>query len=537
MNRRLIISAFTLVLLGGLFTRCEKKLNLSPLGTLDEQTFYQTENDFKSAVLVAYSALLNYTYEQNDEGGWFRGTLMPDDDVTSANNTVDNVELFNWLPTEGPWGRLWETTYKGIQRSNVILEKLPAAASMNDSLKKSFEGEARFLRAYYNFFLAIHFGTAPLIQKSPRSLEETRAPNSKPGELWDAVISDLKVAKANLPAKRDDANLGRATSGAASALLGKALLFRAQWENKPELYAQAAAEFQGLIGKYSLMKNYQDNFSTATENNAESIFEVQMGLGGGNPWLPPDFNFGSGGGVASAGNGRLIYFGTACGLNQDCAPGSNAAGYGRVQMTSSIQREFEPGDPRRAASIFIDGDPYMTGLNADGSKNKLPIWIYSKLWSATGSSPAKYVIGDKSDFRPNLSVNNDRVLRYADVLLMLAECKILGAAKDLPGAAALINQVRRRADPIAKTLPDVTVNTETELFKALMHERRVEFVLESHRYNDLVRWHRAAKIDIKKDVDFGRAASNTNWSTKNLLKPIPQRERDLTPGLIQNPGY
>ncbi len=537
MKKRLIISTLTLVLLGGLFTQCEKKLDLAPLGTLDEQTFYQTENDFKSAVLVAYSALLNYTYDQDDAGGWFRGNLMPDDDATAPNNNVDNVDIFNWLPTEGPWGSLWETTYKGVQRSNVILEKLPEAASMNDSLKKSFEGEARFLRAYYNFFLAIQFGTAPLIQKTPRALEETRAPNSKPGELWDAVISDLKIAKTNLPAKRDDANLGRATSGAASALLGKALLYRAQWENKSDLYAQAAAEFQGLAGKYSLMKNYQDNFSTTTENNTESIFEVQMGLGGGNPWLPPDFNFGSGGGVASAGNGRLIYFGAACGPNQDCAPGSNAKGYGRIQMTGSIQREFEKGDPRRAASIFIDGDPYMTADNADGSKNKQPEWIYSKLWSATGSSPAKYVLGDQSDYRPNLSVNNDRVLRYADVLLMLAECKILGADKDLPGATALINQVRRRADATAKILPDVPVGTEAVMFKALMHERRVEFVLECHRYDDLVRWHRAGKINIKTDIDFGRAKSNENWAPKHLLKPIPQRERDLTPALAQNAGY
>ncbi|MEO6288218.1 MAG: RagB/SusD family nutrient uptake outer membrane protein [Dyadobacter sp.] len=537
MKKGIISLTLTLLLIGGLFTRCEQKLDLSPLGTLDEQTFYQTENDFKGAVLVAYSALLNYTYDQDDAGGWFRSNLMPDDDATAPNNGVDNVDIFNWLPNGGPWSILWETSYKGVQRSNVILEKLPDATSLNDSLKKSFEGEARFLRAYYNFVLVTQFGTAPLIEKTPRTLEETRAPNSKPGELWDAVLSDLKIAKTNLPPKRDDANLGRATSGAASALLGKALLYRAQWENKPELYAQAAAEFEGLAGKYSLVSNYQDNFSTATENNAESIFEVQMGLGGGNPWLAPDFNFGSGGGVASAGNGRLIYFGTACGPNQDCAPGSNQFGYGRIQMTSTIQREFEKGDPRRAASIFIDGDPYMTAANVDGSKNNLPQWIYSKLWSATGSSPAKYVLGDQSDFRPNLSVNNDRVLRYADALLMLAECKILGTAKDLTGAAALINQVRRRADPTAKILPNVPVGNETELFKALRHERRVEFVLECHRYDDLVRWHRAGKINIKTDIDFGVAKANENWAPKHLLRPIPQREIDLNPELVQNPGY
>lgn len=538
MKKRLIAISLMLPLLFGIFTQCEQKLDLTPLGTLDEQTFYQTENDFKSAVLVAYSALLNYTFEQNDGGGWWQGTLMTDDDITYSNNNVNDIDLFNWRSNEGPWGSLWGTSYKGVQRSNIILEKLPAANSLSDPLKKSFDGEARFLRAYYNFFLAIHFGTPPLILKTPRSLEETRAGNSKPGEILDLVVSDLRTAKASLPAKWDDGNLGRATSSAASALLGKVLLYRAQWENKPDLYAQAATEFQGLTGKFSLVKNFRANFVPETENNTESIFEVQMGLGGGNPWLPPDFNFGSGGGVASAGNARLIHFGAACGLNNDdCAPGANAAGYGRLNVTSSLQKAFEPGDPRRPWTIFINNDPYMTGENADGSKNKEKKWIFNGLWSATGSSPAKYVIGDKSDWRPNLSVNNDRIIRYADVMLMLAECKILGATKDFAGAAALINQVRRRADPTALILPDMVVGTENEMFKALMQERRVELAIESHRYNDLVRWQRAGKIDIKKDVDFGRTAANTNWSTKNLLKPIPQRERDLDPTLVQNPGY
>ena len=81
------------------------------------------------------------------------------------------------------------------------------------------------------------------------------------------------------------------------------------------------------------------------------------------------------------------------------------------------------------------------------------------------------------------------------------------------------------------------MGTEADLFKALRHERRVELALESHRYNDLVRWHRAGLINIKQDVDFGRQAANANWSEKNLLKPIPQSERDLNPALVQNVGY
>ena len=534
MKKRLIIHLFTGLLLCGLFTQCEKKLDLAPLGKLDEQTFFQSDNDFKGAVLLAYSSLLNYTFEQFDGGGWFQSVLMPDDDATTENNTVNSLEIFNWTPNDGPFRAVWQTTYKGIQRSNVILEKLPLATALSDSSKKTFEGEARFLRAYFNFTLAIHFGQAPLIEKTPRTLDQTRAINSLPGQLWDAVIADLRIAKANLPKKWSNDNLGRATSGAAQALLGKALLFRAQWENKPELHTQAAAEFQGLVGSYSLTKNFRDNFIPATENNAESVFEIQMGIGGFNPWLPVDFNFDGNGEDISAGTARLIYFRASCGLTNVCAPGANAQGYGEVVVTSSLQRAFEVGDPRRVSTIFLNGDPFDTGENANGSKK----WLYNGLYSATGSSIAKYVLGDNNiDFRSPLSVNNERVIRYADVLLMLAECKISGPTKDLAGAAALINQVRRRADPTARILLDVPVGTEAALFAALRRERRVELAFESHRYNDLVRWQRAGKIDIKKDVDFGRVDPNKNWTTKNLLKPIPQSERDLNPGLVQNPGY
>ncbi|WP_439585747.1 RagB/SusD family nutrient uptake outer membrane protein [Dyadobacter bucti] len=535
MKKKLISLTLTLLLVGGLFTRCEQKLNLSPLGKLDEQTYFQTEEDFKGAVLLAYSTLLNYTYEQGDAGGWFQTMLLPDDDATTANNNINNLEIFNWVPTAGQFRAIWETTYKGVQRSNIILEKIPEATDLSPEQAESFEGEVRFLRAYFNFILASQFGTAPLIETTPRTVEDTRAVSSKPGELWDAVIADLKIAKDFLPETRDDANLGRADRVAAIALLGKTLLFRAQWDKNPDLYTQAAAEFESIIGKRSLVAAYGNNFKPSSENNAESVFEIQMGIGGNNPWLPVDFNFDGNGEDISAGSARLIYFRAACGLNPgDCAPGANAQGYGSVQIAQPLQKEFEPGDPRRAATIFLEGDAYNTGENADGSQG----WIYRSVYSATGSSPAKYVLGDNNiDFRSPLSINNQRVIRYADVLLMLAECKILGPTKDLAGAAALINQVRRRADPTSRILPNVTATTETALFSALRHERRVELALEDHRYNDLVRWHRAGLINIKTDIDFGRPQANQAWSEKNLLKPIPQSERDLNPDLVQNTGY
>src|SRR5690606_9846154 len=163
-------------------------------------------------------------------------------------------------------------------------------------------------------------------------------------------------------------------------------------------------------------------------------------------------------------------------------------------------------------------------------------------------SPAKYIRPFIAEGNPpNVSTNNERVIRYADVLLMLAEAELLGNG-NVPRAAELINMVRDRArnnyeivygtPAPAGTLPPRPDNVSVDqMFDWLMHERRVELALEVHRYDDLVRWHRAGLINIPTDVDFGNTLANQNWNERHLLKPIPQGELDNNQNLRQNPGY
>lgn len=222
---------------------------------------------------------------------------------------------------------------------------------------------------------------------------------------------------------------------------------------------------------------------------------------------------------------------TAC-EQGNCAGGANSEGYGFVHVVKPLQHEFEPNDPRRIQSIFLDGDPFPS--------DETP--VFSASWSVTGSTPSKYILGDVEGGsipgEPNYGTNNERVLRYADILLMSAECKLLGSTTDIAGAAALINKVRERADPTQTILPPRSAaSSKDQMFAYLMHERRVELCFEGNRYNDLVRWHNAGLINISTDIDFGRSAANNNWKPKNLLKPIPQRELDLNKNLAQNPGY
>jgi hypothetical protein len=515
-------------------TDCNKQLDLRPIGQLDNVTYYQTEKDFEAASLGPYSTLLNYYFDQFGLG-WYQAMLFPDDDVRPTQGGESNEqESFNWNPNNGQFLYMWEQTYKGIMRANVVIAQLPKATRFTDNKNKArFEAEARWMRAYFYFLLATNFGNVPIVDKPITTLDGARVPSSKPGEVWDFIINDLTFAKGNLPATWNSENTGRVTKGAAAALLGKVYLYRAQWDNKPDLYAKAAVEFNEVVnsGLYSLVTKLDDNFSPNTENNKESIFEVQFTRGDFNPWLPVDFEYQNGVNEGAAASGRLIFWRVGCGPNNVCAPGANGLGYGQMHVTLPLQNAFEPNDPRRPVTIYKQDDFFVK----DGQTEVK----FDSRWSVTGSTPAKYIRQEDLSFRfpLNISTNNDRIIRYADVLLMLAEAELLGN-NNIAKAASLINQVRKRADPTGNILAErPSTATKDQMFRFLQQERRVELALEGHRYNDLVRWHRANLIDIKRDIDFGVASTNNAWSPKHLIKPIPQRELDLNSNLVQNAEY
>jgi len=533
---------FTLALLASLVcvlfvARCDSFIEAQPRGELNGETFYNTEEDFNAATIAAYSTLLNFYYDQSGNG-WIQPIIYPSDDVRPSGSGND-LEEFNWQPTSGSFNTLWNESYKGILRTNTVLDRLPSAEDLDDPLKVRFEAEARFLRAYFHFILARNFGNAPIVDRVIQSVGEANVGNSEPGAIWTFIEEDLQFASENLPEAWDANNVGRATRFSAAALLGKVLLFDAQWRGDASKYEAAIAALEEVVNseRFQLMDNYRDNFRVETENNAESLFEVQMTRGDFNPWLPTDHPAG----VGAAGSGRIIATGAGC-YEGDCAPGANQYGYGLAHITETLQQEFESGDPRRFFTYYEEGDVYPS-VDEDGNAP----WDLS--WSITGHTPAKYVRSDMdfSRFPLNFTTDNERVIRYADVLLMLAEAELLGN-NNTPRAATMVNQVRERAranyeqafgtSPPSDLLPDRPASASRgQMMEWIMHERRVELAVEGHRYDDLVRWHRAGLIDIASDIDFGSDGANQGWSETNLLKPIPQDELDNNLNLTQNPGY
>lgn len=515
-KRTIKIGALCVILTWMTIASCEDRLNLAPLGELNSETFYITIDDFEAASLAPYSTLLNFYYEQSGLGH-YNAIEYPSDDSRHGGQGNENNVDFIWLPNNGNFSWIYQESYKGIMRANTILNRLPNS-ELTDAQRARFEGEAKFIRAYMYFNLAIHWGTPPLVTEIVTSLEGSRIGNSAPGEVLDFVVQDLIYAKSNLPPSWNATNVGRATSGAAAALLGKVYLYR-------QNYTDAAREFNEVInsGLYSLVDDYGDNFSEDHQNNSESIFEIQFSRGDFNPWLPVDFGLNENQNVGHAGTGRSINFRAACFLG-NCAPGANGNGYGRIHITQTLQNEFETGDPRIFHTFYVEGDDYF------GTP-------FNPAWSITGATPSKYLRNFITYPQPNAGSNNERIIRLADVYLMLAEAELLGN-NNVARAAELINMVRRRADPSGNILADRPAGaSQQQMVDWLLHERRVELALEGHRYNDLVRWHNAGVINIPSDIDFGSTLANQNWTPTHLLKPFPQREIDLTADLVQNPGY
>ncbi len=358
-----------------LLASCKGWLDTQPLGSLTDQSFYQTEKDFDAATLGPYTTILNLTYDQFGRG-WWNAFLMPDDNV-EFRDPGNGADIFNWTSTNGDIAWVWQQGYTGVMRSNVILDKLPVAKNFSsDANKPRYEAEAKFMRAWWYFLLARNWGNVPIYTKVPTAIDQTKPGNSPDGEVWDLMESDLDFAAKNLPANYGSEK-GRANKYSALALLGKVQLYRAQWFNLPAKYQAAITNLTAaMAGPFSLTPNYADNFDENKENNSESLFEVQDTKGDNvNAWGTSDTGYGA------AGHAWTIYVSPSCfyGPGGGCAPKAWGEGYGQIDITPGLINEFEPNDPRMYVTMYSTGEDYGgTVYNSGGP------------WSRTGHTPAKY---------------------------------------------------------------------------------------------------------------------------------------------------
>jgi hypothetical protein len=405
---------------------------------------------------------------------------------------MGELDNFTFAPTNFFFNDFWNGQYLGISKANEVIERVPAI-QMTDSLKNRYIAEAKFLRAYFYFNLVRTFGGVPKITAVPTEENASVAtPRSTPAEIYQLIEQDLREAIPVLPARYDVANIGRATSGAAKGLLAKVSMYQKKWPEVLRLTNEIMAS-----GEYNLNTPYPVIFTEAGENSSESVFEVQATIS--QQCSPDEAKLGSQYSEVQSPRPQL--------------------GWGFNVPTESLANAYEPGDPRREATIIFAGETLLDGFRLDPGAANPRYNQKAYVYQTESRSPCG--LGDAGE--------NIRILRYADVVLMNAE-----AANELNDglkAAASLNMVRARARANqAGVLPDVSFTGQAQMREAIWRERRVELAMEHERFWDLVRQGRAAQVL--------QAHGKSFVAGKNELMPIPQQQIDASGGVLaQNPGY
>lgn len=504
MNRNIII---VLIGLTGL-TACNSLLEETPQSFISPEQFYKTPADAKAAVNAIY-----YSFASNGDGNqpiynslFNTGLDFLTDDLDagpgSPNNDVRTLAVLSHISANLRVKEIWQQHYAGINRANVAIERIPDI-EIDAKLKNELLGEARFLRALYYFNLVRLYGAVPLLltdqtQERVTDLSVERTPID---DVYAQIITDLKISSA-LFKSGSTPETGRATEGAAKALLSKVYLTKRDWANSI-LYADSV--INGSFG-YDLFSDYNQVFLPAYKNGKEHIFSIQFKNGvQTNQVCSRDIKSGIPGLKGSYGDQVRFY-----------KVGSD--------NFFSIFKLFPTGDKRKYVSFTTkyisptNGKTYIT-LNAPGDS----VPFINKYWDPNYAST-------------NVSEANSTVLRFAEVLLIRAE-----AENELNGPAnaySYINKVRKRAG-----LADLKNLTQNKFREALYLERRLELVGEYQRYFDLIRETDSISTG---EGPLGRGILSKSLKAvgkinvvvpRHYLYPIPQTEIERNPKLTQNPGW
>ncbi|RYF88313.1 MAG: RagB/SusD family nutrient uptake outer membrane protein, partial [Chitinophagaceae bacterium] len=417
---------------------CNKDfIDLQPISSASNGSFYKTAADIKVAVSGAYAGMQAGGISTNN---YIFGEISSDNTYPVASGSVTDQDEFDrfYIRTTNPFiSSRWNDGYQAISRANTILERIDAI-EMDATLKARYIAEAKFIRAYLYFELVRTYGDVPLVTKSlTSSLNEAYEYGRTPvAEVYAQIEKDLAEAEPALPLSYTGADIGRVTIGAAKALLGKVLITQRKFD-------LAGVKFKEVIdlNRYDTVA-YASAFDPGLKNGREAVFEIQFaaGMNGeGNPW-PNSFA------PQNSGN-AVIAFG----------------GGGNNRPTQDLIDAYEPGDIRKDYSLAT------SYVNAAGQTIQD---VYVRKYR---SNPA--INGDNP--------NNIPVIRYADVLLMYAECLNEAAYNPAGDAMRYLNMIRRRARLPEKTAIDIPSQEAFRL--AMEQERRVEFAFEGHRWFDLVR--------------------------------------------------
>ena len=475
----------TLLLLVLTFASCEDDLNVEPNDVQNVEDFLNDPNNAVQLVNGVYNKQLDYNMYAFS---WIGMTSIVSDDAdkgsTPSDTGVDKGKLDNLTfgANDISFSDVWQGRYQGINRANTALFYLEQL-TIDPALKNRLIGEVKFLRALFYFDLVRCFGGVPVVV-TKIDINDTETINAvvfvrkTKQETYAQIELDLLEAIDKLPLKSAyGANdLGRATQGAAQALLAKAYLYQEKW--------QQAYDMSGLVmssGQYALLPDYAHVWREVGENKLESIYEVQ----------------------ATLTKGLVDY------TNVQGPRGTPDLGWGFNTPSLTLVNSYEAGDHRKAATVIFVPSVLWDGFIAPVT------WTNPRYnYKAYQSSVAESWNGDRGQTAKNL-----RILKYSDVLLIRAEA---GFHLGMTGEAVdRINDIRVRAG--LATVTSVTLQT-------ILRERRAEMAMEHDRWFDIVR--------TGQGLSTMAADGKSFMVGVHELFPIPQDQIIASGGiLIQNPGY
>lgn len=480
------------------FSGCEKDfLELQPKGTQLEGNFYQNEEQLFQALVAVYDVM-----QWGNSGGYTMKqpllTVASDEAYAGGSDASDQPSWVAWDnftvdPYITPSGGLWQKNYTGIYRANLLLSKIDQVPGLSEPVKNRIIAETKALRAYFYFDLVRFFRNIPLFTEPIPIADLYTQQQATPESVYAQIEQDLNDARAVLPTVVPNGEKGRLNKYAATALLGKVIM----WQNNNSRMSEAAQLFNEVntSGVYQLQENYADIFRPDNQFNSESILEIPHS----NKAAWGDWGWINGG----EGNVAPQFIGMA-----DYNGPTFAGGWGFAPVSLELVDALK-GDPRFEHTII------------DGKKLKEEGATYTARFQNTDYFIRKYapVSAYRSEAgTPELNWPiNEIEIRLADTYLLEAEAIVRGGG-NTSRAEELLNAVRDRVGlaPVAATLDNI------------YKERRLELATEGHRFFDLVRTGRAAAV-------LGPLGFQAN---KHEVLPIPQQEVDITNGVLkQNPGY
>ena len=502
---------------------CRKFLDRKPLtATLEDLN----QGALEGQVLGMYTNLR--TLAGFSSLPWIDFHSIRDDDAQKGSDVNDGAEIVTEFDTyqysKDDWApnTYWNDHYTMINLANEAI-KTADSLKVSDPASIRNVGEACFFRAYSYFELVKTYGDVPLINFPIRNPADAVQPKSAATRIYEFIDSNLQVAAQNLPLSAEsygEGYKGRLTKGAANTLWAQTYLFRGNWAKVVALCNEVIASNQ-----YKLETNFADIWRDEGENGTESIWEMQAYSAPG-----------------AANNGALnngAGWGTSQQVRRNGAPVEWNLGWGWNTPTDKLESQWPTDDPRKFKTILYSGQS-DGGREMGGFGATLPAYtdpsgqggLAQKFWNKklyTGNDPNIRLSTGFVNNRGEAPWINHRILRYADVILMLAE-----AANELGDgvtAAANLELIRDRASgmkgPNRTIVKPIAFENKDQMRNAIKNERRWEFAMEGYRFYDLVRWGDAFNV-----------LGPLGYTNRARFYPIPQKAIDLSGGVLkQNPEW